>query len=119
MKIKKVEIINGVYVLRCPKCGKTLSSSSNKDKLPEFSICPCDVNLNKQPAYELFERDGEKWIRRNKYPQFIARVTMRGETCIEDIELMDKDASENALSAGLRKAKIFLLKKRSYGERKK
>lgn len=85
MRITK-KVFDGTFhmwLMRRPLCGDILHSAPEKEWLPEFAICPCDRNGNKQSAYELFERNGETWIRRNKYTRFIARVGFEGVSDID------------------------------------
>lgn len=105
-----------VWVIVCPLCGVVLASNSEKGDLPEYMICTCDANGNKIPAYELFPRNGECWIRRNKFPRFIGRVTMGVISDIEDVEVLDEDVTDAKLAAAMRKAGEFL-RKRRYGRK--
>lgn len=105
-----------MWLMKCPLCGDILHSAPEEDWLPEFAICPCDRNDNKQDAYELFERNGETWIRRNKYPRFIARVAFEGVSDIDNVEMIDECTDERELASAMRKAGEFLIK-RSGNER--
>lgn len=110
MKVTKITKIDwGLYAHVCPLCGSILASNSGEEMMPEFSICDCDRNEGKRPAYELFERDGYVMIRRNKPPRFVGRVTMGESSDIEGIEWQDECGVTEAASA-LRKAGEFLLK---------
>ena len=97
------------WMIVCHLCGKVLISKPEKDMLPEFMICSCDANRNKVPAFELFDRDGNTWIRRNKYPRFIGRVTMGA---LSDIELLDDCTDTTKLESSMRKAGEFLRKRK-------
>lgn len=116
MKVSKKEYDDRLrmWVIVCPSCEKILASNSEKDMLPEFMICACDRNGNKVPAFELFDRDGNTWIRRNKYPRFIGRVTMGALSDIEDIEILDTCTDEMKLTSSIRKAGEFLRKRKSH-----
>ena len=105
-----------VWMIVCPLCGVVLASNSKKDNLPEYMICACDTNWNKKPAYELFPRNGECWIRRNKFPRFIGRVATGVISDIEDVEVLDEDVTDAKLAAAMRKAGEFL-RKRRYGRK--
>lgn len=105
----------GIWTIVCPLCGEILASNSEENSLPESMICKCDINGNKVQAYELFDRDGETWIRRNKYPRFIGRVSMGTKSDIEDIEVLDDCTDEIKLASAMRKAGVFLLKSKKYG----
>ncbi|MBR8707058.1 hypothetical protein [Bacteroides pyogenes] len=100
-----------MWLMKCPLCGDILHSAPEADWLPEFAICPCDRNDNKQSAYELFERNGETWIRRNKYPRFIARVAFEGISDIDNVEMIDECDNERELASAMRKAGEFLVKR--------
>ena len=110
MKITKItKVDRGTYAHVCPLCGAILASASEKDMMPEFSICDCDRNRDKKPAYELFERDGHVMIRRNKPPRFVGKVTMGERSDIEEIEWIDECTVSGAASA-MQKAGEFLIK---------
>ena len=110
MKITKVTMIHrGLYAHVCPLCGDILASSSEPDTMPEFSICGCDKNQDKNPAYELFDKDGYVMIRRNKPPKFVGKVTFGKDSDIEDVEFIDP-ASATEMAKALRKAGEFLIK---------
>lgn len=100
-----------MWLMKCPLCGDILHSAPEEDWLPEFAICPCGRNDNKQSAYELFERNGETWIRRNKYPRFIARVAFEGISDIDNVEMIDECDNERELASAMRKAGEFLVKR--------
>lgn len=111
MKITNVtRLKSGVYAHVCPVCGKIHASVSEIDIMPEFSICDCDRNGNKQPVYELFERDGKQMIRRNKPPRFVGEVTFGEFSDIENIEYLDSPANPVELARAMRKASEFLIK---------
>lgn len=99
-----------IWTIVCPLCGVVLASAPEENELPEYMICKCDMNGNKVQAYELFDRGGETWIRRNKYPRFIGRVSMGTKSDIEDIELLDDCTDKIKLASAMRKAGVFLLK---------
>jgi hypothetical protein len=61
-------------------------------------------------TYELYDRDGVTYIRRNKYPRFIGKVTMGEMSVIEDMELLDDVDDIDKLSAAIRKAGEYLRK---------
>lgn len=110
MKITKITIIQrGLYAHICPLCGNILASSSEYDMMPEFSICDCDKNNCKEPAYELSTENGYTMIRRNKPPRFTGKVTFGKFSDIEDIQWMDV-ASALDMAKALRKAGEFLIK---------
>lgn len=110
MKITKITRLNrGLYAHVCSLCGNILASSSEPDMMPEFSICDCDKNEAKEPAYELFDKDGYVMIRRNKPPRFVGKVTMGELSDIEDVEWLD-NASLMEAARALRKAGEFLIK---------
>lgn len=75
-------------------------------------ICTCDANGNKKPAYGLFTRNGECWIRRNKFPRFIGRVTMGLISDVENVEILDEDVNADKLVSAMRKAGEFLKRRR-------
>lgn len=102
-------IHRGLYAHICPLCGNILASSSEPDMMPEFSICDCDKNESKTPAYELFDKDGFVMIRRNKPPRFTGKVTFGKFSDIEDIQWIDA-ASSLDMAKALRKAGEFLIK---------
>ena len=110
MKITKIKRLHrGLYAHVCPLCGNIMASSSEPDMMPEFSICDCDKNNCKEPAYELFNKDGYVMIRRNKPPRFVGKVTMGKLSDIEGIEWQDNCTAIEAARA-LRKAGEFLIK---------
>lgn len=110
MKITKITRLNrGLYAHVCPLCGNILASCSEPDMMPEFSICDCDKNDAKEPAYELFDKDGHVMIRRNKPPRFVGKVTMGKFSDIEEIEWQD-DCTAIEAARALRKAGEFLIK---------
>lgn len=84
--------------------------------MPEFSICDCDRNGNKQPTFELFERDGKTMIRRNKPPRFVGEVTFGQLSDIENIEMVDECNDCLELARVIRKAGEFLLKSSKNGK---
>ncbi len=111
MKVSKISLIHkGLYAHVCPLCGNILASASDVDFMPEFSICPCDRNGNKAPVYELFDNNGQTMIRRNKYPRFTARVTMDIKSDLDDVKVIDDNASALELAKAMRKAAEFLIK---------
>lgn len=115
MKITKItKIHNGLYEHICPKCGRILASASEIEIMPEFSICSCDRNINKIPAYELYTEDGYVMIRRNKFPRFTGVVTMGQTSDIERIQWIDECSLMEAARA-MRKAAEFLRKSQSVG----
>ena len=100
MKITKIMRLNrGLYAHVCPLCCNILASSSEPDMMPEFSICDCDKNDAKEPAYELFDKDGHVMIRRNKPPRFVGKVTMGERSDIEEIVWIDECTVSGAASA--------------------
>lgn len=110
MKITKIaELHRGLYAHICPLCGAICASASELEYMPEFSICDCDKNEAKGPAYELFDKDGHVMIRRNKPPRFVGKVTMGDFSDIEEISWMDNCTAMEAARA-LRKAGEFLIK---------
>lgn len=84
----------------CPFC-----DSNAKEMLPEYVI-----GQHKLPAFELFEQDGDTWIRRNKYPRFTGRVTMGVHSDIEDVDILDNCTDAKELANAIRKAGEFLLR---------
>lgn len=106
MKIANIEYDehSGCWMIVCPFCEKVLASNIDKQMLPEFVVCSCE-----KPVFELFERDGDIWIRRNKYPRFIGRVTMGAQSDIEDVEILDGCNNVEELATAMRKAGEFLL----------
>ena len=110
MKITKItELHRGLYAHICPLCGTVHASASDPDLMPEFSICDCDRDTAKVPAYELYTENGYTMIRRNKPPRFTGKVTFGLDSDIEDIQWMD-DVSALDMSKALRKAGEFLAK---------
>lgn len=110
MKITNItEIMPGVWAHVCPLCGAVHASASEPDLMPEFSICDCDRNEDKAPAYELYAEDGYTMIRRNKPPRFTGRVTFGLRSDIEDVKFIDP-ASPLEMAKALRKAGEFILK---------
>lgn len=110
MKITRpTTIAPGIYAHVCPLCGQVLADACEAEMLPEYSICPCDRNGNKQPTYEVIVQDGDRLIRRNKPPRFTARVAFDGRSDIELLEVYD-DPSPSELARALRKASEFLAK---------
>lgn len=110
MKITTItELHRGLYAHICPLCGVIYASASELANMPEFSICDCDKNEAKEPAYELFDKDGYVMIRRNKPPRFVGKVTMGKFSDIEEIGWMDNCTAIEAARA-LRKAGEFLIK---------
>ena len=108
MKITKItKVNNGLYEHICPRCGSILASASDIDLMPEFSICQCNKNINKIPAYELYPENGYVMIRRNKFPHFTATLTMGEYPSIENIQWLDECTEKDAEKA-LKKAEIFL-----------
>lgn len=103
----------GIWMLICPLCNDVLALNVQKDMLPDYMICTCDANGNKKPAYELFVRNGENWIRRNKFPRFIGRVVKEGASDIEGMEILDDCPDVDKLASAMRKAGEFLKKYRS------
>ena len=66
MKITKTtEIMPRVYAHVCPLCGGIYASSSEVDMMPEFSICACDKNGNKEDVYSLYTSEERTMIRTN------------------------------------------------------
>lgn len=98
-----------MWVLQCPLCGSQRYSASEKEFLPDYFYCDCDKNWNKLSVYELFETEGKKMIRRNKYPRFIGEITFGELSDIENIEWID-ECQANEMASSLRKAGEFLLK---------
>lgn len=118
MKISKKNFDErlGVWTIVCPLCKTVLASDPEESELPDYRICTCDRNGNKIQAYELFDRDGETWIRRNKYPRFIGRITMGAMSDIENVELIDDCDDVKKLASVMRKAGLFLKRyKYKYG----
>lgn len=108
MKITKItKIHNGLYEHICPRCGSILASASDIDLMPEFSICSCNRNPNKLPAYELYPENGYVMIRRNKFPRFTGIVIMGEYPSIENIQWLD-ECTEKDAEKSLKKAEIFL-----------
>lgn len=77
--------------------------------MPEFSICDCDREVEKEPVYELYAENGYTMIRRNKPPRFTGRVTFGLDSDIGDIEFIDH-VSALEMAKALRKAGEFLVK---------
>lgn len=105
----KVTKITTLYAHVCPLCGRILASSSEINSLPEYSICACDRNTEKIPAYTTYPENGYVMIRRNKYPRFTARVSPGVKSDIENIVWLDECTPEKANSS-IKKAIIFLKK---------
>ncbi|MEF9922942.1 MAG: hypothetical protein RR854_00010 [Muribaculaceae bacterium] len=96
-----------IWVMVCTDCGNILSSDSELNMMPEFVYCEKCRNIQ---VYELFEKDGKQFIRRNKYPRFTGEVTFGPQSDIEDINIIDKcDGYE--LANAMRKASEFLIKR--------
>lgn len=111
MYIKRITKLSpGVYAHICPLCGEIHASVSEIDMMPEFSICDCDRNGNKQPVYELFERNGKQMICRNKPPRFVGEVTFGELSDIENIEYLDSCIDPAELEKAMKKAGQFLIK---------
>lgn len=100
----------GVYAHVCPLCGEVKASASEPGMMPEYSICACDRNGNKVPAYELYEQDGKTMIRRNKPPRFVGEVTMGAMSDIERVRWID-DCTVMQAAAAMRKAGEYLMAK--------
>lgn len=100
----------GYYYMQCPLCDSILASGCDMDVMPAFAICECDRNADKQPVYEVFEKEGKTMIRRNKYPRFEGEVTMGQTSDIEHVEWEDNPDVMDAASA-MRKAAEFLSKR--------
>ena len=116
MKITKITIIHrGLYALICPLCGAIHASASDPDLMPEVSICSCNRNPNKLPAYELYPENGYVMIRRNKFPRFTAIVIMGEYPSIENIQWLD-ECTEKDAEKSLKKAEIFLKKSKYRNE---
>lgn len=109
----------GMYIMRCPLCGKILMSGSDADIMPEFAICDCDKVTEKTPVYELYECQGRTMIRRNKYPRFIGEVTMSAQSDIENIEWQDNCTDALTCAKAMRKAAEFLIKRKNDKKRNK
>lgn len=110
MYVKKVTKLQpGIYAHVCPLCNTVLSSACEPMYLPDFSICDCDKNDNKQSVYEIFELEGKQMIRRNKFPRFTGEITFGQLSDIENIEWLD-ECSLNEIVSTLRKAGEFLIK---------
>lgn len=117
MKITKItKLSSGLYAHVCPLCGDIHASASEPDLMPAFSICDCDHNEEKEPAYELYTEDGYTMIRRNKPPRFTGRVTFGLDSDIEDIRFVDP-ASVSEIAKALRKAGEFLIKNSKKNDR--
>ena len=99
----------GIYAHICPLCNTELSSACEARFLPDFSICNCDINGNKQPVYEIFELEGKQMIRRNKFPRFTGEIVFAQSSDIENIEWLD-ECSLNEITSTLRKTSEFLIK---------
>lgn len=113
MKITTITTLHrGLYAHVCPRCGVILASASDPDYMPEFSICGCDrvSDDDRTPAYELFDQDGETYIRRTKPPRFVGRVTFGMRSDIEDVQWLDEPGSPLDLAKAMRKAGEFLVK---------
>lgn len=106
----KQKVGPAMWVIQCPLCARELASASEEMYLPDFMLCNCDKNGNKQPVYELFERDGKTMIRRNKAPRFIGEITFGPVSDIENIEMIDGPVDPIELTKALRKAGEFLIK---------
>ncbi|MDD3040895.1 hypothetical protein [Bacteroides sp.] len=110
MKVtNKKKIGSAMWVLQCPLCGDILASTSEKEYLPDYSLCDCDRNENKQAVYELFDVCDKKMIRRTKPPRFVGEITFGQLSDIENIEWVD-EGSISEMTSALRKAGEFLLK---------
>lgn len=110
MKITRMtKLDEGLYAHVCPSCGAIHASASEPELMPEFSICDCDREADKSPAYELYTEDGYTMIRRNKPPRFTGKVTFGLNSDIEDIRWADH-ASALEMAKALRKAGEFLIK---------
>lgn len=110
MKITKItEIMPGVYAHVCPLCEGIYASASEVDMMPEFSICDCDKNGNKEDVYSLYTSEERTMIRRNKYPRFIAEVATSGPSAMSNIVCLD-DADALTLAKAMRKAGEFIIK---------
>lgn len=113
MKITKITKLQpGIYAHVCPLCNEVHASASEPDMMPEFSICDCDRNGNKQPVYEVFELDGKMMIRRNTYPRFVGEVMMGPLSDIENVTMLDDCTDPIKLASVMRKAAEFLAKSR-------
>lgn len=111
MRITKITKLQpGIYAHVCPLCGSIYASASEPDYMPEFSICDCDCNGNKQPVHELFEQDGKQMIRRNKYPRFIGEITFGQLSDIENIRYIDNCTDPMELARAMQKAGEYIIK---------
>ena len=107
-----------MWVLQCPLCGEILASASEREYLPEFSTCNCDLNIDKLTAYELFTGEGGKqMIRRIKSPCFVAEITFGQLSDFENIEWLDNCTDPIELARAMRKASEFLIKSSRNGKR--
>lgn len=111
MRITKItEIMPRVYAHVCPLCGGVYASSSEIDMMPEFSICGCDKNGNKEDVYSLYTVDGKTMIRRNKYPRFIGEVTMGVSSDLIKNAVFFDETDALTIAKAMRKAGEFLIK---------
>lgn len=99
-----------MWLMVCPICESILADGMELEFMPEFAICDCDKNGNKQPTYEMFDRGGVSWIRRNKYPRFVGRITFSTISDIEDVEWLDICTDAPDAAKAMRKASEFLAK---------
>lgn len=114
MKITKItKISQGLYAHVCPLCGAILASASEPDIMPEFSVCDCDEEEEKDSVYDVFTVNGRTMIRRNAFPRFTGEVTMGINSDTEHIVWHDKCSDVIDLAKALRKAGEFL-RKRAY-----
>lgn len=105
----RIKIHDGLYAHICPSCGNIMSSSSEPDLMPEFSMCPCDRNYNKILAYDLYPENGYIMIRRNKFPRFIGVADTGEMPGVSDIRWMD-ECDETDREKAEKKAIEFLRK---------
>lgn len=110
MRITRItKIHNGLYAHICPACGNILASSYEPDLMPEFSICPCDRNYNKIPAYDLYPDNGYIMIRRNKFPKFIGIASTGEIPSVDNIQWQD-ECEEKDRDKAVKKAIEFIRK---------
>ena len=63
------------------------------------------------PTFEIYEANGQQYIRRNKYPRFSARLSFSGGASdFEDVTMLDVCEDVADLSKAMRKAGEYLVK---------
>lgn len=107
MKITTITELSGrMYAHVCPICGKIIASATEKDMMPEYSICSCEQAKWKYISFNQYGSGEEvTMVLHQTTPEFGFIVTANGELIDTSDNHWD---SEEQCEEWMRKANMYI-----------